>query len=199
MYFQDSYVGLKDGDKGIKSCYVQKILDVIGDGDDKGFIGKVGHKVVALAFNSPNIEVIVPESTFVNTSYQAVYCSRRTERNQKKGVRDRQFRIEQINRGDFDQEFIPERVRMSQCINGLFEKDFPTFKESVAKLDAGEMMSCAFHSHFCVAINAQAENIILYYKGLICGYVGAGSRITLDDQFIGLQEKLIEILEHNDD
>ena len=80
-----------------------------------------------------------------------------------------------------------------EVISGLFNQNFPKFGEAVDEIKNGDVLSCAFSNHFAVATKPSIENIVLMYKGLVCGQV-VGDVVELCEGFTDLQEKLVELM-----
>lgn len=194
IYFDGTYIGMREGEE-LKPCYVKSILDDV-DGRGRGFIGSMGRKAVASTFGNPDIEIVVPESCFVNTSLQAVYLSRNTTRQYKKGIRLDQFRNEYPSRQITER--LRDRADTEVYVSALLNRDYPTLAEACSELECGERVSMAFSEHFCVGLREHIPEMLLYYRGLVCGTVQDG-KLILEDEFVALQEKLIEIMEAEDE
>lgn len=195
-YFQSTYVGIQEED-GIKALKINDVVDLT-DQKVKAFCGVVGRHSIAIPINSESLKIVVPESTFVNCCKQTVYCSRRTERQYKKGIREGQFRVNVVSAGDVlnegDGNLLQYPNFSRNIVGGLVNPDFPIFEDALEELYKGKSISCAFDKHFAVAVKPDIEDVVLLYKGMICGKVLFGGKIELLDECTQLREKLIEII-----
>lgn len=195
-YFSGSYVGVEDKDGTIEPVYVNGIsLD--HDSGEHTIVGRIGRKDIICKMSSPKMHVLVPNSTYVNVRGQTVYLSRRTGRQYKKGVKRDQYILDAASEGDctnkYGEDRIPRANFEKEVIMGMFNQQFPKFKDAVAQINNGECLSCAFSNHFAVATKPSIENIVLLYKGLVCGQV-IGDVVELCEGFTDLQEKLVELM-----
>lgn len=198
QYFDGTYIGLADKNGKIQPCYVKSILDGFeGDnGREQGFIGQVNRKVIAASFNNPDVRIIVPESCFVNTGYQAVYLSRLTQRQYKKGIKLSQFKKEYTNMDIYER--IGDDFRPEDYIRGLLNPEYPTLEEALKNLERGRCISSAFSRHFCVGVDEKVISPLLFYRGIVCGTIKDGA-IELNEGFTALEDKLIEVMEGEND
>lgn len=206
-YFSSTYVGVKNNKGVIDPCYVTGTLNVEGvNGSTVGFIGSTGVRgrmgegeKIACAFQSPKVKIFIPESSFVNCKNECVYMSRRTERKYKKGISKSSFKQVNISTGDFVDDdgynIMDFPYFDDEIIKGMFNPNYVTFEEAKRVLQAGEKLSVAFDKHFALANKRHVPDVVMYYKGLACGTVRADGGVQLEDEFMALEDKLIEILE----
>ncbi len=193
-YFQSTFIGIKE-EGTIQPLLISNVVEL--PGNKQAFTGSIGRREVAIPLDSDTISIVVPESSFINTEHQAVYCSRKTERQYKKGIRETQFRNIGISRSDCSNRevgnILPRASFREDIVQGLIDPIFPSFGQAVGLLKQGEMVSCAFHKHFALQLKPDIEDIVLNYKGMMCGKVVEG-KVELLNDFSALYEKLIEIV-----
>lgn len=195
-YFQSTFVGVEDEKGNIQPVYVSGINRDAANGEHC-IVGRIGRNDIVCKMSSDKFHVLVPSSTYVNVLGQTMYCSRKTLRQYKKGVKRDQYVLEPGSRGDYINEFGEDRMPHVQfdkdIVFGLFNKKFPTFAEALDQVKGGERLSCAFCDHFAVGVKLNIENPVLLYKGLVCGQIN-GDSVELCEGFTDLQEKLIELM-----
>ena len=198
QYFTGTYVGVIDDDgKHTSPCYIDQIAKIDGQ-QGLGFVGRLPNgNHLSIAFDSPRVQIILPESTYVNTGRECVYLTRITERQYKKGIRERQYHKYYISEGDHRACGVRyrEQNRFSkEIVEELFNESFPSFDEAQEMISEGEVLSVAFHKHFCLANKPYLKKVVLVYKGMICGTV-ENNAVTFEEDLYDLQEKLIEVME----
>ena len=195
-YFAGSYIGVEDKGGLIEPVYVNGISRDHDSGEHT-IVGRIGRKDIICKLSSPKMHVIVPNSTYVNVRGQTAYLSRRTGRQYKKGVKRDQYIMEPASEGDTTNEYGEDRIPRpnfeKDVVWGLFNQNFPKFGEAVDQIKSGDSLSCAFSNHFAVATKPSIENIVLLYKGLVCGQL-VGDVVELCEGFTDLQEKLVELM-----
>ena len=191
-YFQTTYVGIEENGT-THACYVQKISEEVGTGGSL-IIGKGRREPIYCSFNNPALRVVVPESRYVNTHYQAVYLSRKTSRQYKKGI-DLKYYVKEFT-NPWVKTALGTGFRDVDYVEGLLSNTYPSLYKAVRLIRRGEKASVAFSKHFCVSLDEKLEGLCLYYRGLLCGTVDDQDRIILSDQCVALQDKLIDIEEN---
>ncbi len=195
-YFHQSYIGIKNEEGHIDPVFVANISRDAGNGD-LTIVGRIGRNDIVCALNSPKMCVPVPCSRFVNVHGQTVYCSRKTSRQYKKGIKKDQYLIATMSRHDACNKYGESTLPMvnfdKDIIDGMFNRSYPTFAKAVEDIQGGLALSVAFCDHFAVAAKVNIPNLVLLYKGNICGQI-IGDRVELADGFTDLQEKLIELM-----
>ena len=195
-YFTGTYVGVED-EKGVIQPVLINGISRDHDSGEHTVVGRVGRNDIICKMSSPKMHILVPNSSYVNVRGQTVYCSRKTGRQYKKGVKREQYRLELGSQGDSVNKHGEEQLPMpnfeKEIIIGMFNQRYPSFDEAVEEVRGGVRLSCAFSNHFAVAAKPSIENTVLMYKGLVCGQV-IGDRVELCDGFTDLQEKLVELM-----
>lgn len=195
-YFSGTYVGVEDKEGVIQPVHVSGICRD-HDNNSHAIVGRIGRNDIVCAMNSDKLHVLVPSSTYINVRGQTVYCSRKTGRQYKKGVKRDQYKLENASAGDCVNEYgedkLPPPNFEKEVILGMFNQTFPSFDAAVAEVRNGDRLSCAFSNHFAVAAKPSIENTVLLYKGLVCGQI-VGDSVELCEGFTELQEKLVELM-----
>lgn len=190
QYFSNTFLGLRQGDQ-VVPVFVNGIARIYGS-TDTNFHGTMERKEIIIGFNNKDLVVTVPESQFVNTSYEACYLTRRTERQYKKGIKERQFNVNHITRHMPDYIIRPQFRK--NLVHGLLNDTVRPYDEVLSLIQNGRILSGAFHKHFALGVEPNIEGIILYYKGLTCGFLDDKFQIKLEEDFTELEDKLIDIL-----